>query len=82
MMKKERCAIDGLLLEGNKEKPSNLLQRLGFDRYEKKIILNNYLNTSIFMFQDPFLIFGHSLKTSQGHFEKKENQTMRFLTCN
>jgi hypothetical protein len=32
MIKEERCASNGLLLEGKKKKPSNLLQRLGFDR--------------------------------------------------
>jgi hypothetical protein len=37
MMREKRCAIDGLLLEGKKKKPSNLLQRLGFDRFEKTI---------------------------------------------
>jgi hypothetical protein len=35
MMREERCASDGLLLEGKKKKPLNLLQRLGFDRFEK-----------------------------------------------
>jgi hypothetical protein len=32
MMRVESCASDGLLLEGKKKKPLNLLQRLGFDR--------------------------------------------------
>jgi hypothetical protein len=31
MMKEEKCASNGLLLEGKKKKPSNLLQRLRFD---------------------------------------------------
>jgi hypothetical protein len=35
MMKEERCASDGLLLEGKKKKPLNLLQRLKFDRFEE-----------------------------------------------
>jgi hypothetical protein len=35
MMREERCASDGLLLEGKEKKPSNLLQRLGFDHFEK-----------------------------------------------
>jgi hypothetical protein len=34
MMKEERCANNDLLLEGKKKKPSNLLQRLGFDCFE------------------------------------------------
>jgi len=36
IIREERCAVDGLLLEGKKKKPSNLLQRLGFDHSEKK----------------------------------------------
>jgi len=36
IIREERCAIDGLLLEGKKKKPLNLLQRLGFDHFEKK----------------------------------------------
>jgi hypothetical protein len=35
MMKEKRCASDGLLLEGKKKKPSNLLQRLRFDCFEE-----------------------------------------------
>jgi hypothetical protein len=35
MMKEERCVSDGLLLEGKKKKPLNLLQRLRFDHFEK-----------------------------------------------
>jgi hypothetical protein len=35
MMKEKRCANNGLLLEGKKKKPSNLLQKLRFDRFEK-----------------------------------------------
>jgi hypothetical protein len=35
MMKEKRCTNDGLLLEGKKMKPSNLLQRLRFDRSEE-----------------------------------------------
>jgi hypothetical protein len=36
IIREEKCAIDGLLLEGKKKKPLNLLQRLGFDHFEKK----------------------------------------------
>jgi len=35
MMKEERCANNGLLLERKKKKPLNLLQRLGFDCSKK-----------------------------------------------
>jgi hypothetical protein len=35
MMREERCANNGLLLEGKKNKPLNLLQRLGFDCFEE-----------------------------------------------
>jgi hypothetical protein len=35
MMREERCASNGLLLEGKKKKPLNLLQKLGFDRFEE-----------------------------------------------
>jgi hypothetical protein len=35
-MREEKCASDGLLLKGNKKKPLNLLQRLGFDCFEKE----------------------------------------------
>jgi hypothetical protein len=35
MMKEERCANNGLLLEGKRKKPLNLLQILGFDCFEK-----------------------------------------------
>jgi len=35
MMREERCASNGLLLEGKKKKPLNLLQRLGFDHFEE-----------------------------------------------
>ncbi len=36
MIREEKCVSDGLLLEGKKKKPLNLLQRLGFDRFEKE----------------------------------------------
>jgi hypothetical protein len=35
VMREERCAINRLLLERKKKKPSNLLQRLKFDRSKK-----------------------------------------------
>jgi len=35
MMKEKRCTNDGLLLEGKKMKPSNLLQILRFDCSEE-----------------------------------------------
>jgi hypothetical protein len=35
MMREEGCASNGLLLEGKEKKPSNLLQRLGFDHFEE-----------------------------------------------
>jgi hypothetical protein len=35
LMREERCASDGLLLEGTKKKPLNLLQRLRFDHFEE-----------------------------------------------
>jgi hypothetical protein len=35
MMKEERCANNGLLLIRKKKKPSNILQRLGFNCSEK-----------------------------------------------
>jgi hypothetical protein len=35
MMREERCASDDLLLEGKEKKPSNHLQRLGFDCSEE-----------------------------------------------
>ncbi len=35
MMKAESCASDGLLLEGKKKKPLNLLQILRFDCFEE-----------------------------------------------
>jgi hypothetical protein len=51
-LREERCAIDGLLLEGKKKKPSNLLQRLGFDRFFKTITFYQLLQ--LFLFQDHF----------------------------
>jgi hypothetical protein len=36
MMKEERCASNGLLLEGKKKKPLNILQRLRFDHSEEE----------------------------------------------
>jgi hypothetical protein len=35
MMKAKSCANDGLLLEGKKKKPLNLLQILRFDCFEE-----------------------------------------------
>jgi hypothetical protein len=35
MIREERCVSDGLLLEGKKKKPWNLLQILGFDHYKE-----------------------------------------------
>jgi hypothetical protein len=35
MMRVESCASDGLLLEGKKKKPLNLLQILRFDCFEE-----------------------------------------------
>ncbi len=53
-MRKEKCASDGLLLEGKKKKPLNLLQRLGFDCSEKK---KSFLtSTSIVSISKPFFL--------------------------
>jgi hypothetical protein len=35
MMREERCVNNGLLLEGKKKRPLNLLQRLRFDHFEE-----------------------------------------------
>jgi hypothetical protein len=78
MMREKRCASNDLLLEGKKKKPSNLLQRLGFDHFEEAKLLNNYDN--YFCFKTFF--FCYNLKKSQRFFGKNENQTMHLLICN
>jgi hypothetical protein len=44
MMREERCASDGLLLERKKKNPLNLLQRLGLIALKKQKFFNNYFN--------------------------------------
>jgi hypothetical protein len=59
MMREERCANNGLLLEGKKNKPLNHLQRLGFDCFEEAKALNNYNN--YFCFKTFFFFFCYNL---------------------
>jgi hypothetical protein len=58
MMREERCASEGLLLEGKKTKLSNLLQRLGFDHFIKSI---SFLTTTSTISVLNFILFCYNL---------------------
>jgi hypothetical protein len=61
MMREERCASDGLLLERKGKKPLNILQRLGFDHFEEAKLFNNYLN--YFYFKIVFFFYKIKIKS-------------------